>query len=352
MKLPEPRWFKQSVLERFVGQRLAAAFHRPHGVTVLSVQGLQEVLHRAMIIRHLKYLTALAQERHFARAAALCHVTQPALSAGIKQLEDSLGVLLVERDQHYVGLTPEGDRALSWAHRTLNDYNGLKQELSELRGTLAGRLRIGVIPSALPIVAHLTEPLLQRHKQTSLLVKSRAPAEIQRGLDKFSLDIGVTYLNNNPLSHVCTQPLYEERYVLLTARNLVPGDQRSITWTEAAKHPMCLLSSDKQSRRLIDGHFHQVGAKARVVVETNSLIALWSEVCIGGLSAVVPEGFLPLLRQRKSLIVMPLTNPTVGHLIGLVVPDRDPLPPVTHALLKTASALNLQAVITEQTPRI
>lgn len=66
-----------------------------------------------MIIRHLQYLTALAKEQHFARAAARCHVTQPALSAGIKQLEDSLGVLLVERDQHYVGLTPEGERALS-----------------------------------------------------------------------------------------------------------------------------------------------------------------------------------------------------------------------------------------------
>lgn len=301
-----------------------------------------------MIIRHLQYLTALAKERHFARAAALCHVTQPTLSAGIKQLEDSLGVLLVDRDQHYVGLTPEGERALSWAQRALNDYNGLRQELSELRGTLSGRLRIGVIPSALPIVAHLTAPLLEQHKHTSLRINTQTPAEIQRGLDKFTLDVGITYLDNDPLSRVRTLPLYEERYVLLTRHNSAYEDCHSITWTEAAKHPMCLLSPDKQNRRIIDRHFHQTGTKARVVAETNSLIALWSEVCMGGLSAVTPEAFLPLLGQRRNLIVMPLTNPTVGHLIGLVVPERDPLPPVTHAILAIANTLNLQAVIAEQ----
>ena len=86
-----------------------------------------------MIIRHLQYLTALARERHFARAAAACKVTQPTLSAGIKQLEESLGVLLVERGQRYVGVTPEGERTLAWAQRVLADYSGLRQELSEMR---------------------------------------------------------------------------------------------------------------------------------------------------------------------------------------------------------------------------
>ena len=70
-----------------------------------------------MITRHLQYLTALARERHFARAAAACNVSQPTLSAGIKHLEESLGVLLVERGQRYVGLTPEGERALAMAQR-------------------------------------------------------------------------------------------------------------------------------------------------------------------------------------------------------------------------------------------
>lgn len=207
-----------------------------------------------------------------------------------------------------------------------------------------------MIPSALPIVAHLTAPLLQQHEHASLLVNSQATAEIQRGLDKFILDIGVTYLDNDSLSRVRTLPLYQEHYILLTGRNFAFGDRRSVTWAEAAERPMCLLSSDKQSRRLIDRHFHQVGTRPRVVAETNSLITLWSEVCIGGLSAVVPESFLPLLGQRENLTAMPLTNPNVGHQIGLVVSDHDPLPPVTHALLKIAKALNLQTMISKHVP--
>src|ERR1700722_426922 len=141
-----------------------------------------------MITRHLQYLTALARERHFARAAAACNVSQPTLSAGIKQLEESLGVLLVERGQRYVGLTPEGERALAMAQRVLADYDSLKQELSEMREGLVGRLRIGAIPVTLPIVSLLTTPFIERHGRTSIVIRSQTSIDIQRGLDDFSLD--------------------------------------------------------------------------------------------------------------------------------------------------------------------
>src|SRR6266851_1964739 len=136
-----------------------------------------------MVIRHLQYLTALARERHFARAAAVCNVTQPTLSAGIKQLEESLGVLLVERGQRFVGLTAEGERALAWAQRVLADYAGLQQELSEMREGLVGELRIGAIPVTLPVVSLLTAPFARRHERTSIAVISETSIEIQRRLD-------------------------------------------------------------------------------------------------------------------------------------------------------------------------
>ena len=93
-----------------------------------------------MIVRYLEYLAALARERHFARAATACSVTQPTLSAGIKQLEESLGVLIVERRQRFVGFTAEGERVLIWAHRVLAGYSSLEQELSELREGLEGQI--------------------------------------------------------------------------------------------------------------------------------------------------------------------------------------------------------------------
>ena len=111
-----------------------------------------------MIIRHLEFLAALAREKHFARAAASCHVTQSTLSAGIKQMEESLGVLLAQRGQRFVGLTPEGEKVLEWAQHVITDYEGLQQNLAEMRRGLTGQLRIGAIPVTLPIVSLLTTP--------------------------------------------------------------------------------------------------------------------------------------------------------------------------------------------------
>ena len=302
-----------------------------------------------MIIRHLQYLTALARERHFARAAAACNATQPTLSAGIKQLEESLGVLLVERGQRYVGLTPEGERTLAWAQRVLGDFDGLKQELSEMREGLTGLLRIGAIPVALPLIALLTTPFSGLHKQTRILAVSQTSIDIQRGLDDFSLDIGLTYLDNEPLARVRTLPLYQERYVLLTRSESEFSGRKSVAWAEAATLALCLLTPDMQNRRILDLHFHQAGAEVHAVVETNSLITLWSHLRLGGLSTVVPESFLLLLGKLDGLVAFPLTDPDASHLIGIVASDRDPLPPIAHALLSVAGKLDLQAAIDRST---
>src|SRR5690606_24581167 len=105
-----------------------------------------------MLTRQLHYLTTLARERHFARAADACNVTQPTLSAAIKQLEETLGVLLVERGHRFVGMTEEGELVLAWAQRTLSDFDTLEQELAALTEGLVGKLRIGAIPVMLPII--------------------------------------------------------------------------------------------------------------------------------------------------------------------------------------------------------
>lgn len=145
-----------------------------------------------MIIRHLEFLAALAREKHFARAAASCHVTQSTLSAGIKQMEQSLGVLLVERGQRFFGLTPEGEKVLEWAQHVITDYGGLRQKLAEMRKSLTGQLRVGAIPVTLPIIALLTSPFAERHPHTTTVVRSLTSIEIQRALDDCDLDIGVT----------------------------------------------------------------------------------------------------------------------------------------------------------------
>ena len=301
-----------------------------------------------MIVRHLQYLTALARERHFGRAASACNVTQSTLSAGIKQLEENLGVLIAERGQRFLGLTEEGEHVLAWAQRVLADYSGLKQELSEMREGMVGQLRIGAIPVTLPIISLLTAPFAKHHARTDIVVTSQSSIEIQRRLDEFNLDIGVTYLDNEPLSRVRSVPLYRERYVLLTRPQGAFHGRTVISWSDAAALPLCLLTPDMQNRRILDMHFHEAGAEIHPSLETNSLVTLWSHLRFGHWSTVVPHTFLLLLGETDGLMAIPLVEPDASHLIGLVASDRDPLPPAAHALLDLARRLDVGNAIDRQ----
>ena len=160
-----------------------------------------------MVIQHLAYLAALAREGHFGRAAASCHVSQPTLSAGIRRLEAEFGVSLVPRGQRFEGLTPEGERVLVWAHQILSDVDGMRQEVDAMRAGLTGRLRLGAIPTSLPSVSLLTAPFTARHPGVSVSIHSLTSRQIERGLDDYSLDVGLTYFDSEPLCGVRTLPL-------------------------------------------------------------------------------------------------------------------------------------------------
>src|SRR5215475_577170 len=125
------------------------------------------------MIDKLEYLLALAQEKHFRRAAEACGVSQPSLSLGLKQLEEMLGVMLVQRGSRFVGLTPQGERALEWARRIVGDARAMQQDIRALEHGLEGRLRIASVPAALPMVATVTRPLYIRHPEIQFTILSR-----------------------------------------------------------------------------------------------------------------------------------------------------------------------------------
>jgi DNA-binding transcriptional LysR family regulator len=122
----------------------------------------------------------------------------------------------------------------------LADYSSLEQQLSELRDGLTGQIRIGAIPVSLPVTA----PFADRHPNIRLRVISQTSIEIQRGLDEFTLDAGITYLDNERLDNVLTQPLYRARYVLVTHSRDSLQVKHCITWAEAARLPLCLLTPE------------------------------------------------------------------------------------------------------------
>ena len=100
-----------------------------------------------------------------------------------------------------------------------------------------------------------------------------------------------------------------------------------------------------QNRRILDMHFREGGAEVHAAIETNSLVTLWSHLRFGRWSSVVPHTFVLLLAERDGLAAIPLGEPNASHLIGIVTSDRDPLPPVAHALLNVARDLDIAATI-------
>src|ERR1700749_2646689 len=130
------------------------------------------------MIDKLEYLLAIAQEKHFGRAAEACSVSQPSLSLGLKQLEEGLGVMLVQRGSRFIGLTEEGERTLEWARRIVGDSRAMRQDIKALKQGLNGRLRIAAIPAALPMVAAVTHPLHVRHPEIQFRILSRPWTQI------------------------------------------------------------------------------------------------------------------------------------------------------------------------------
>lgn len=288
------------------------------------------------MFRKYAYLLALARERHFGRAAAACHVSQPTLSNAIRQLEADLGVPIVERGQRFSGFTPEGHKVLEHARRILAEQDGLQQELAALAEGVTGHLTLGAIPTALPAVGLLLARFQERHPHIRARVRSLSSRDIQRGLDEFALDAAVTYLDNEPLSHVRTVPLYGERYFLLALRSLLPAGQESIGWAGAADLPLCLLSEDMQNRRIADAAFAMVGRTVSPAVESNSISTLYAMVRAGLGAAVVPGQLLTLVAAHPDLLALPLTDPDLTHAVGLVYADRDPPAPLARVLAVVA----------------
>ena len=194
------------------------------------------------MIDKLEMFIALAREEHFGRAATAQGVTQPTLSAAIKQLEDQLGVMLVWRGSRYQGLTPEGQRALDWARRIVGDARSLRQEMRVAREGLSGDLRLAVIPTALTVVSDRTAGYGDAHPNVRFTVQSKTSTEILSMLENLEIDAGLTYLDNEPLGRVTTVPLYAERYVLV-AKSGHPLLKGPVKWADLAGVPWCAASS-------------------------------------------------------------------------------------------------------------
>ncbi len=288
------------------------------------------------MIDKLEFFIALARAEHFGRAAEECGISQPSLSAAIRQLEDQLGVVLAVRAARYQGLTPEGQRVLEWARRIVADTRTMREEMRAARKGLAGHIRLAVIPTALAMVPRLTEPFQARHPAVTFSVTSRTSLQVLGQIENLEIDAGITYLDNEPLGRVTTVPLYSERYHLIAAAGTPLADQESVTWRQVAGLRLCLLTSDMQNRRIINKHMAEAGVEVKPTLESNSMIVLFSHIRTGQWASIMPRNIAESFGFPKQIKMIPIIEPDAEHLVGLIATYREPHTPLVSALLHEA----------------
>ena len=282
-----------------------------------------------MLFRQLQYLVALNQERHFGRAAGRCHVSQPSLSSGIKQLEFSLEVPIVLRGRRFMGFTPEGDRVVEWAKRVTSQRDAMMAELSQMRNNLEGRIRIGAMPNSSPILPMFSRILTERHPSVDIQIHFLGVEQTRAGLNSFALDIGITYIHEKPISDLNSMSIYTEKLSLLVPENSEWAELDAITWAEAAKLPLCLLDPSMHERRIIDEAFAKIECEpAPIVVASDSILNLIFHVMFAGLVTIIPSHFARIPGGLPGTKEIQLVEPEVTREVGLVWSPTEPIMPM------------------------
>lgn len=297
-----------------------------------------------MFMRQLNYLIALDKHRHFGRAAESCHVSQPALSNAIRELERELGITIIKRSRTFQGITPEGERVILWARQMLASLEGLRQEAELVRSVPRGHLAIGVIPTAIHAATLLSAEYRQMMPQLTLEVLSLSTPVVLQRLKEQDLHLGLLYEGSAAAEAHDVLPLFSERYVL------VAGEQaslpRQLSWAEVAELPLCLLSQDMHNRQMLDRVFREVGATPNVVLETNAIRVLLAESLSGRAFSVMPLSALPTQYAGAAIRAHTIT-PEHAENVCLVRRRRETQPALSEAAWRLAATLDLQAILDE-----
>jgi DNA-binding transcriptional LysR family regulator len=278
------------------------------------------------LLASMRYLVALNEHRHFGRAAQACHITQPALSNAMRAMEQEFKIVIVKRGRTYVGLTPEGEHVLATAQRMLHEQRVLEQKLGSGEHQPRGPLRLGAVPTAIPILARFAAMLQARHPGIVPAVLSLSSSELEAGLENLSLDLALGYTQRMAPrgAQLTAWPQYIEHYFLLRragnphAASLQIGPK--IRWKDAAEVPLVLLTPQMHNRTIIDAAFVTAGVPVKPAIETNSILTLALSVVAGDVCSVMPGALVGSIRGYRELEALPLTEPDIRTPIGFMFP--------------------------------
>jgi DNA-binding transcriptional LysR family regulator len=257
-------------------------------------------------------------------------------------LETQLGRRLIARDRKYAGLTAEGEAILPWAQQLVAAAEALEQAAGDAQGPLKGELRLGAIPASMPATGVLVEAIRARAPELNVRLRALTSRQIERELEAFELDAGVTYLDFEPPARALSVPLYNERSMLVSAEGGIPVPAIP-GCDDLASQPHCLLHQGMQNRRILDARIAALGLALQPVVTADSYIALLAIVRQGRLCTIMPDNPAALLDGLSWARVTPLPDRGELNRIGIIVSNRTPMSPLAQTVLTVARQLELPA---------
>jgi len=265
-----------------------------------------------MLLRHLRYLLAVADHGGFSRAAEALHVSQPTLSQQIRQLEETLGVSLFDRTSRTVKPTDAGAAYIECARRVMVELEAGKRALHDVKDLSRGTLRLAMTPT---FMAYLVGPLVRdyvaRFPHIHLEIFELSMDDIEAGLADDSLDIAIAF-NEVRNADIESIPAFTETLGVMVGRaHPLYDSQLALPAKELAQLEFALLTPDFITRTRINEYFAQEQITPKVVIEVNSVSTLLEVIRHTAIATILPEA---IASQDRALRKIPLLGeaPTRG----------------------------------------
>jgi LysR family transcriptional regulator, transcription activator of glutamate synthase operon len=292
-----------------------------------------------MELRQLRYLVALAEERHFTRAAAREHIAQPALSQQIRRLEDEVGLALVERTTRRVALTAAGELLVARARRILTELEAAQAELAALTGIQAGHVFVGVLHTMGPVdvslaLAHFRE----RHPDVELTVREQSSEELAEMVRDDELDLAFLSVTERVEGHgLALQQLVSEELVLVVGPKHRLARRRRVRMAELAGEESVSYREGARLRELLVSAGRDAGFEPRVTLESNESERIRRLVARGLGVAILPRS--DAVRGGSEVVVVALVEPKLRRDITLAWRAGRRLAPAATEFLAVAQAI-------------
>lgn len=298
-----------------------------------------------MNLRDLRYLVAVAEHKHFGRAAAACHVSQPTLSQQLKKLEHYLGATLIERDSHRVMLTPIGQEIATRAKRVMHEADALVQLARAATDPLQGDFRLGAFPTLAPYYLPRVLPALRKrfNKLRLFLVEDKTPQLLQQ-LSRGDLDAALLALpiNEEALDVI---PLFREPFYLVVPKSHALARRAHVQQSDLVGQSLLLLEDGHCLREQALDVCTRAGAGETAEFRASSLETL-REMVAGGIGITL----MPAMATRKddrAVRYLPFDDAPPTREIGLVFRRSTPRRATMSALAQVLRRIKLNGTESE-----